>query len=48
MSGLALIMKALGFDLQGSDIANNKNIERLRQKKIVLIGHRKLHIVLQY
>ena len=30
MSGLALIMKGKGFKVQGSDIANNKNIERLR------------------
>ncbi len=34
MSGLALIMKGLGFRIQGSDIANNKNIDRLREKKI--------------
>tara|TARA_Y100000590_G_scaffold317201_1_gene358775 strand:+ start:10389 stop:10712 length:324 start_codon:yes stop_codon:yes gene_type:complete len=45
MSGLALIMNELGFRVQGSDIANNKNIERLRQKKIkVLIGHNKQNI----
>ena len=42
MSGLALIMKELGFRVQGSDISSNKNIERLKQKKIkVLIGHKK-------
>ncbi len=34
MSGLALIMKELGFKVQGSDISNNKNLERLKQKKI--------------
>ena len=28
MSGLALIMKELGFNVQGSDISNNKNIDR--------------------
>jgi len=45
MSGLAMIMKELGFRVQGSDIANNKNIERLRQKKIrILIGHKKQNI----
>ena len=33
MSGLALIMKELGFKVQGSDISNNKNLERLKQKK---------------
>ena len=45
MSGLALIMNELGFKVQGSDLVNNKNIERLRQKKIkVLIGHKKQNI----
>ncbi len=45
MSGLALIMKDLGFKVQGSDISNNKNIERIKQKKIkVYIGHKKLNI----
>ena len=34
MSGLALIMKGKGFNVQGSDILNNKNIERLRKEKI--------------
>ena len=34
MSGLSLIMKGMGFNVQGSDISNNKNIERL--KKITL------------
>ena len=34
MSGLALIMNELGFKVQGSDISNNKNIERLKKKKI--------------
>ena len=34
MSGLSLIMKGKGFTVQGSDIANNKNIERLKKKKI--------------
>ena len=31
MSGLALIMKELGFRVQGSDISLNKNIERLKK-----------------
>ncbi len=45
MSGLALIMKGKGFKVQGSDIANNKNIERLRKEKIkVFIGHKKQNI----
>ena len=34
MSGLALIMNDLGVKVQGSDISNNKNIERLKRKKI--------------
>ena len=45
MSGLALIMKDLGFKIQGSDILSNKNIERIKQKKIkVFIGHKKQNI----
>ena len=40
MSGLALVMKGMGFKVQGSDINLNKNIERLKQNKIkVFIGH---------
>ena len=33
MSGLSLIMMGMGFNVQGSDISNNKNIERLKKKK---------------
>jgi len=45
MSGLALIMKELGFKVQGSDISNNKNIERVKQKKIkIYIGHKRQNI----
>ena len=45
MSGLALIMKELGFKVQGSDISINKNIERVKQKNIkVYIGHKKQNI----
>ena len=45
MSGLALIMKGKGFKVQGSDILNNKNIERLRKEKIkVFIGHKRQNI----
>ncbi len=36
MSGLALIMNGLGFRDQGSDISENKNIDRLTQKKILI------------
>ncbi len=42
MSGLSLIMKAKGFNIQGSDVTINKNIERLRREKIkISIGHKK-------
>ena len=42
MSGLALIMKGMGFNVQGSDISLNKNIERLKKEKIkITIGHQK-------
>ena len=45
MSGLSLIMKGMGFNVQGSDIFNNKNIERLKKNKIkILIGHKKKNI----
>tara|TARA_Y100000590_G_scaffold26411_1_gene29744 strand:+ start:11874 stop:13271 length:1398 start_codon:yes stop_codon:yes gene_type:complete len=40
MSGLAQIMKNMGFAVQGSDLNKNKNIDRLIQKGIkVYIGH---------
>ena len=45
MSGLALIMNSLGFKVQGSDISNNKNIDRLEDKKIkVFLKHNKKNI----
>jgi UDP-N-acetylmuramate--alanine ligase len=45
MSGLSLIMKGMGFNIQGSDISNNKNIERLKKYKIkVAIKHTKKNI----
>ena len=45
MSGLALIMKSMGFKIQGSDIGYNKNIDRLKKNKIkIKIGHRKKNI----
>ena len=34
MSGLSLIMKRKGFKVQGSDLAINKNIERLKKEKM--------------
>ena len=46
MSGLALIMQSMGFKIQGSDISNNKNIERLKKNKIkITIGHKKQNII---
>jgi UDP-N-acetylmuramate--alanine ligase len=45
MSGLSLIMKGMGFNIQGSDISNNKNIERLKKNKIkISIKHKKVNI----
>ena len=45
MSGLALIMNGLGFKVQGSDISNNNNIERLKEKKIpIYLNHHKRNI----
>ena len=45
MSGLALIMNGLGYKVQGSDIANNKNIERLNDKKIkIFLNHKRENI----
>ena len=46
MSGLALIMKRMGFNVQGSDLVINKNIERLKKDKIkVNIKHSKKNIM---
>ena len=45
MSGLALIMKGMGFKIQGSDISLNKNIERLKKNNVkVVIGHSRENI----
>ena len=45
MSGLALIMNGLGFRVQGSDISENKNIDRLKQKKIpIFLNHTKKNL----
>jgi len=45
MSGLALIMKELGFKIQGSDISGNKNIERLIKRRIpIFLNHNKKNI----
>ena len=45
MSGLALIMNGLGFKVQGSNISENKNIDRLKQKKIpIFLNHNKKNL----
>ena len=45
MSGLALIMRNMGFKIQGSDASSSKNIERLKKNKIkVVFGHQKKNI----
>ena len=45
MSGLAQIMKVMGFTVQGSDTNFNKNIENCKKLGIkVFIGHRKSNI----
>ena len=43
MSRLAQIMHNMGFKVQGSDLSFNKNIERLKQKKIKGIKLNKLN-----
>ncbi len=45
MSGLALIMKDLGFNVKGSDQQGGKNIDRLRSNKInIQIGHKRRNL----
>ena len=45
MSGLALIMKRMGFNVQGSDVIINKNVERLKKDQIKInIKHTKKNI----
>ena len=49
MSGLSLIMKRKGFKVQGSDILNNKNVERLKKEKIkIFLGHSKQNLKLGF
>jgi UDP-N-acetylmuramate--alanine ligase len=41
MSGIAEVMKTLGFSVQGSDVAESYNVARLREHGIpVMIGHK--------
>ena len=43
MSGIALILKKLGYEVQGSDISkNNKNLSSLRKNKIKIFGTHKV------
>ena len=45
MSGLSLIMKGKGFNVQGSDLTSNKNVERLKHEKIkIFIGQKKQNL----
>ena len=45
MSGLSLIMKGKGFNVQGSDLSSNKNVERLKKEKIkIFIGQKKQNL----
>ena len=45
MSGLAQIMKTMGFKVQGSDLNKNKNTENCKKLGIqILKGHKKKHI----
>ena len=45
MSGLAQIMKTMGFKIQGSDINKNKNTDNCKKLGIkILIGHNKKNI----
>ena len=45
MSGLAQIMKTMGFNAQGSDINKNKNTENCKKLGIkIFIGHKKKNI----
>ena len=42
MSGLAQVMQRIGFDVQGTDLSNSKNVERCRKIKIKIFSkHRK-------
>lgn len=40
MSGIAEVLNALGYDVQGSDLSESANVERLRKKGMkVFVGH---------
>jgi len=45
MSGLAQIMKTMGFNIQGSDLSRNKNTDNCKKNGIkIFIGHTKKNI----
>ena len=45
MSGIAEIMSEMGYNVQGSDVNKNKNIDRLLKKNIkVFIGHKATNV----
>ena len=45
MSGIAEVLKNLGFSVKGSDIADNQNVRRLKNFGIkIFIGHKKSNI----
>ena len=45
MSGLAQVMQRMGFNVQGSDLLNSKNVETCKKIKIkVFTGHRRENI----
>ena len=45
MSGIAEILFELGYAVQGSDMSDNQNVRRLRDKGIsIVIGQRKENI----
>ena len=49
MSGLAEVMKDMGFNVQGSHVANNKNVERCTKNGIKgFIKHNKKNIKIKY
>ena len=46
MSGLAQIMKNMGFKVQGSDMINSKNVERCRKIGIKIFrSHKKENMI---
>ena len=46
MSGIAEVLKALGYNVSGSDIIENSNVIRLRKFGIkISIGHKKINVI---